>query len=177
MKIILSVLSLSVLLSACSSKQESPVEINNDLLFKIEEIEKESSSLKKAATINKKEVVEYKHAEKKLIKELKERFKNIKTDEDAVFVKEEPETVVFSSPEPLKTKEVDESIVNNIENTENKLNLVETEKPVGVVGSINIEEKDSFKEEQNYAWIKKIIFTAVLIIFLILCLYVGLKKK
>jgi hypothetical protein len=200
MKKLLSLLVILAAVSACSAKQEEPVvETGFQEVSQVEE-KVAPKPVKKAPVVKKKvvkpaPVVEYKQDEKQMIEELKERFKEVTKDEqDVIIIEQEPETVEFSQPvnsvtaedEGLKVletlaQEQDQELANKAEDLalaeQQELQKEQAQQALTLSDAINVEEKDSFKEEQEFENIKKLIVSIFIVIFLIACLVIGLKRK
>lgn len=200
MKKLLSLFVILAAMSACSAKQEDPV---LDTGFQdISQVEEEVAPkpVKKTPVIKKKvvkpaPVVEYKQDEKQMIEELKERFKEVTKDEqDVIIIEQEPESVEFSQPvnsvsaedEGLKVietlaQEQDQELANKAEDLalaeQQDLQKEQTQQALTLSDAINVEEQDSFKEEQVIENTKKIVLSIFIVIFLVACLVIGLKRK
>ena len=194
MKKLLSLFAILALVSACSAKQEEPAIAETGFHDVVQDKPVAIKPAKKAPVVKKQvkkpaPVLEYKQDEKEMIEELKERFKEINQDkEDVIIIEQEPETVEFSEPvnfttaedEGLKVletlaKEEDEKKDKALEQTQEQ--KVQTQQAISLSDSIAVEEKDSFKEEQNLEHAKKLFLSIFIVLFLIACLVIGLKKK
>lgn len=200
MKKLLSLFVILAAVSACSAKQEEPVvETGFQEVSQVEE-KVAPKTVKKAPVVKKKvvkpaPVVEYKQDEKQMIEELKERFKEeTKDEQDVIIIEQEPETVEFSEPvssisaddaglNVLKTlaQEQDEKLAEKSEDLavaeEQEIKKEQTQQALTLSDAINVEEKDSFKEEQKIEDAKKMFVSIFIVIFLIACLVIGLKRK
>ena len=193
MKKLLSLFAILALVSACSAKQEEPAIAETGFHDFVQDKPVAIKPAKKAPVVKKQvkkpaPVLEYKQDEKEMIEELKERFKEINQDkEDVIIIEQEPETVEFSEPvnfttaedEGLKVLETlakeDEKKDKALEQTQEQ--KVQTQQAISLSDSIAVEEKDSFKEEQNLEHAKKLFLSIFIVLFLIACLVIGLKKK
>tara|TARA_Y100001960_G_scaffold219245_1_gene229134 strand:+ start:41 stop:622 length:582 start_codon:yes stop_codon:yes gene_type:complete len=193
MKKLLSLFAILALVSACSAKQEEPAIAETGFHDVVQDKPVAIKPAKKAPVVKKQvkkpaPVLEYKQDEKEMIEELKERFKEINQDkEDVIIIEQEPETVEFSEPvnfttaedEGLKVLETlakeDEKKDKALEQTQEQ--KVQTQQAISLSDSIAVEEKDSFKEEQNLEHAKKLFLSIFIVLFLIACLVIGLKKK
>jgi 6-phosphofructokinase len=158
-----------LLLTSCASKQEEVAVLNEQVAQQekqITKVEKQNKQLKKQVAKKQQVIVEYKAAEKKMIRELEDRFKEFHKQADLL---DEKLNANPPAPEPVKFEAVnnqeDETFVVN-----EKTHEVETKKQAdSIVGQVAIEEKDAIKEQQDLKYKRNLALGAILLACILIC--------